>query len=298
MVLPDFLIVGAAKCGTTSLYNYLSQHDEIYLNKNKEPKYFVSKFLKFPLGGKGDNVTEELMVKSFKEYLSLFQPKQPHQITGEASVDYFFYADEVIEDIKSTLGDVKIIIMLRNPTERAFSAYKHLVRDVRETESFEKGLKLEHEREKRNYEFIWYYKKAGFYYESVKKYKENFSKVHVINFDDFIEETNRVMEELFIFLKVNPKFSIEKSTIYNKTGSPKSKFLQRALVGSPNQIMRKAGRFLFSKRRRKKIREILENKNLNDKGLYLREDTRAKLDEIYANDLRLLKDDFGINLMK
>jgi len=297
MALPDFLIVGAAKCGTTSLYNYLSAHDEIYLNKNKEPKYFVSKILDFPLKGKGDDLTEELMVKDFKEYKLLFEEKKPFQITGEASVDYLFYAEEVIPQIKKCLKkDIKIIIMLRNPVERAFSAYKHLLRDVRETESFEKALELEDIRIKQNYEFIWYYKKAGFYYKDVKLYVDNFKHVKILSFDDFTRNTQTVLNEVFEFLGVASLSDIQTDKIFNKTGAPKSKILQKALTGSPDQLSRKVGRFLFPARIRNQIRDYLERKNLNDKKIVLDLKTRKELDKIYEEDLKKIKDDFGIIL--
>jgi hypothetical protein len=294
--LPDFLIVGAAKSGTTSLYNYLKQNKQIFLPENKEPKYFVSKILKYPLGGKGDNLTEELMIKDFENYLSLFKQKKDNQICGEASVDYLYYADHVAPLIRQKLGDVKIIIMLRNPVDRAFSAYKHLVRDVRENESFEKALELEQKRKFNNYEFIWHYKQAGLYYKSVKKYYQTFTNVKVIIFEEFVINPKTTLNEVYKFLGVNIDNNVDTKKIYNKTGKPRFKTLQKALKGNPNQLSRKVGRHLFPKKYRIIIRDFLEVKNIKEKDLVLKKETSKLLEEFYKEDIYLLDREFGIKL--
>jgi hypothetical protein len=296
--LPDFLIVGAAKCGTTSLYNYLSQHKDIFLPDNKEPKYFVSNIIDFPLGGKGDDLTEELMVKDFEEYKRLFKPKTESQISGEASVDYFFYAKEMAPLIKEKLGDVKILIMLRNPITRAFSAYNHMIRDVRETESFEKALILEENRKSKNYEFVWYYKSAGLYYENLKIFKRTFSNIKVILFDDFKSNTRNTVAEVCEFLGVDTDFNPDISKTYNSTGYPKSKLLQKILKGSPNQLTRQFFKTIFAKKQRLFIRHYLESLNLKKERKILSNDTYDQLLKYYEEDLKMLKKDFKIELIK
>lgn len=295
---PDFLIAGAAKCGTTSLYNYLSQHSEIFLPENKEPKYFVSRILDFPMGGKGDEVTEELMIKDFAEYINLFEPKTENQICGEASVDYFFYAKKVAPLIKDELGDIKIIIMLRHPVLRAFSAYKHLIRDVRETESFEKALLLEEHRKRENYEFIWFYKTSGLYYENLSVFKSVFSQVKVILFDDFVANPKKTVTDVCEFLDVSTDFDPNISNAFNSTGSPKSKTLQKLLKGSPNQITRKFLKSLLPKKQRLLLRHYLENQNLKKESVVLDKETYDQLLLFYAEDLEMLKNDFNIDLKK
>ncbi len=177
--LPNFLIVGAAKSGTTALYHYLSQHPEIYMSPLKEPKFITSNFLKFPFQGPGDNEVEKMIVKSFDRYCDLFKGVKNEKAIGEASADNLYYYEQAIFYIKKYIGNPKIIIILRNPIERAYSAYLHLVRDERETLSFKEALAEEEKRRKQNWEFIWFYKNVGFYFNQVKAYLENFTQVKV-----------------------------------------------------------------------------------------------------------------------
>jgi hypothetical protein len=161
--LPNFLLVGA-----TAIAGYLSQHPDIYVSPIKEPKFFTSQFLRFPLQGPGDSFVENFTIKTFDAYKQLFRRVKDEKAIGDASVDNLYFHKEVIPLIKSCLGDVKIIIVLRNPVERAFSAYKNLLRDSRETLSFEEGLNRERDRRQRGYEYIWRYLDLGFYYRQVR----------------------------------------------------------------------------------------------------------------------------------
>ena len=280
-ILPNFFIVGAAKAGTTSLYNYLEQHPDIFLPKNKEPKYFVNEFLNLPQNGNGDKLTYDLMIKSFNEYVDLFDKKKPNQICGEASVDYLYYSEKVIPLIKEKIQDPKIIIMLRDPISRAFSAYKHLIRDVRETESFERGLELENERINNNYEFIWHYKQASLYYDDVKNYLHSFNNVKIIIFEEFVKDPQRTMKDV---LEVEDNFVAQVGEKYNFTGKPKNKGLQKLLKGSPNNPLRKIFKFLINENLRLKIRNKLEKFNISQEKIKLLPETKNNLSTIFEDD--------------
>ena len=134
--LPNFLIVGAAKSGTSSLHNYLNQHPDIFLPtynihgvKVKEPRFLISKLVK-------DRLHEGIW--TLEEYQSLFFNCVDYSAVGESTVLYLYYYEEAIKNIKKYLGNnIKIIIMLRNPIERAYSAYNFLVRrGIKEKLSF------------------------------------------------------------------------------------------------------------------------------------------------------------------
>ncbi|TPV34956.1 sulfotransferase [Paucihalobacter ruber] len=294
--LPDFLIVGAAKAGTTSLFYYLEEHPEIFLPKIKEPKYFMSKILNLPQNGKGDDLTHELMIKSQTDYFRLFSSKSSTQICGEASVDYLYYSRDVIPLIKENIGLPKIIIVLRDPTIRAFSAYKHLIRDVRENETFEEGLKLEDHRIKSNYEFIWHYKKAGLYYENVKDYIEAFPNVKVIIFEEFINNTQNTLKELYSFLGVDSEFTPLLKKKYNVTGKPKSKALQKLLKGSPNIWLRKVLKKTFNEKTRSFMREKLEGFNISNYNQVMEKHTKQMLIDYYKDDKKKLEQLLEIKL--
>jgi len=172
---PNFLIVGSARAGTTSLYNYLSQHPEVYFGA-KEPKFFSSQVIKFPLNGPGDEEMEKkIYIKDFQNYKKLFSKVLSEKAIGEASADTLYYHKQTIPLIKKYLGNPKIIIMLRNPIDRAFSAHSTLALAKRETLTFSQALEQENKRIKDNWEFIWHYKKTGLYFKQVKDFLENFS---------------------------------------------------------------------------------------------------------------------------
>ena len=113
----DFFIVGAPKAGTTSLYHYLNEHPEISMSSQKEPDYFSDADIQNEGMYYGKN-----RIDTIKKYHSLFDDNSESKLKGEASVSYLFYKN-VPQKIKAYNPDSKIIIMLRNPIERAFSHY-------------------------------------------------------------------------------------------------------------------------------------------------------------------------------
>jgi|YelNatPaOPRAMG01_1025707.scaffolds.fasta_scaffold05748_7 hypothetical protein len=249
--LPNFLIVGAAKSGTTSLSYYLKQHRQIYISPIKEPKFFTAQFLKFPLKGIGDDVVERHIIKTFEDYKKLFKWVTPERkAIGEASVDNLYYHENAIKQIKKYLGDPKIIIILRNPISRAFSAYTHLVRDDREKLSFEEGLQAERERMNDNWEFMWFYKDVGLYHAQVKDYLENFSNVKIYLTDDLEEKPLEILKDIFKFLEVDDEFVPDVSVKYNVSGVPKRKVYAKISknLNTLGSFLEKRVNYLFPKK--------------------------------------------------
>lgn len=116
--LPTFLIIGAPKTGTTSLYNYLAQHPEIQMSSVKEPNFFAPYL---------DAAHEQRRIGDLRSYMSLFDPKAA--VRGEASTPYAAYPlrQGVPERIKALIPDVKLIYVVRDPIERTVSHYNHFV---------------------------------------------------------------------------------------------------------------------------------------------------------------------------
>ena len=259
--LPNFLIVGAAKCGTTSLSHALNQHKDIFISNPKEPKYLSYSFLKEKYSGPGDDFTKKKAIKTFEAYQSLFKKAKEHQIKGECSVDNLYYHEFVVPIIKETIGDPKIIIMLRNPANRAFSAYSHLIRDSRETLSFEKALKKEKERIDNGFEFIWAYKEASMYYESVKTYLENFSNVKVIVFEEFMKNKEEGLIDVLEFLECDTT-SIQNIRFeqQNISGKPKKKWINRLLLR--DSILKYIVKAIMPETKRQSLKQKMIKKNI------------------------------------
>jgi hypothetical protein len=222
--LPNFLIVGAAKAGTTAIASFLEQHPDIYMSMIKEPKFISSHFLDFPLKGPGDDFVEAFTVKKLEEYHELFRNVHREKAVGEASVENLYYHKQSIPVIKRLLNDPKIIIILRDPVSRAFSAYKMMVRDGRETLTFEEALRQEQQRREENWEYLWFYTAVGRYYQQVNAYLEAFTHVKIMFFDDFKEDPLAFMKELYGFLEVNDSFKPHVELKINASGRLQNAF--------------------------------------------------------------------------
>lgn len=233
-MLPNFLIIGAAKCGTTALYYYLKQHPEISFPKLKEPKFFSSTGEVFPHNGVGDISIDKYAVKSFDQYQKLFSKIKNKRI-GEASPDSLYFHKRTAKLIKEKLGDIPIIIVLRNPSERAFSAYMYLKRDSRESLSFLDGLKAEEKRLENNWDYIWGYKKCGLYHEQVHTFLNEFTNVKIILQEDLHSNTKKVLTQLFNFLNVAENFESNSNLQHNVSGIPNNIFSRFLL--SRNNIL-------------------------------------------------------------
>ena len=199
MALPNLFIVGTAKSGTTSLHNYLHQHPNVFMCNPKEPHYLINQEIginRIPVG-----------ITNFIEYTDLFSEGEDKKYRGESSVMYLMYPEIVIPKIKDQFGeDSKIIIMLRNPVERAYSGFQHVKRyNVKENyPEFKPAWDIS---EKRYFDHdemtpASRYKELGLYYKQVKSYLEQFKNVHIIIYDDYKKDFQKEMNKVFDFLEI------------------------------------------------------------------------------------------------
>ncbi|HZA66279.1 MAG TPA: hypothetical protein VE592_04975, partial [Geminicoccaceae bacterium] len=133
--LPNFVVAGAAKCGTTSLFHYLKQHPDVFLPAQKELHYFAYDHLSRNSGGPGGARSLDFACATREAYEAHYRAAGSQVAIGEVSPSYFYF-DEVSERIETELCAPKIVIILRDPIEKAYSQYMHLVRDNRETLPF------------------------------------------------------------------------------------------------------------------------------------------------------------------
>ncbi len=224
---PDFFIVGAAKSGTTSLYNYLTQHPSVFMPVNKEPYFF---------GGRRE--TESQI--DLEEYLKLFEGVPQSMSAGEASTTYLFLQNAAYK-IKRFQPRANIIMVLRNPVDRAYSQYWHNFRNGYVHSSFDEELQAEEKRLRCGWDGFFpdahapaYYLKSGHYAEQVSRFLEVFGKdsVRVYLFEDLISNARGICRDVFSFLGVDPNFPIEAERVYNVSGPVRSATLSRLLTRS------------------------------------------------------------------
>ena len=289
--LPNFLIVGAAKAGTTSLYHYLKEHPEIYLcNERKELRFFSS--MKGNFQGPGDDNVNSSIIKTLDDYIEHFKHAQMEHTIGDVSPDYLYYYSNSIKNIKKVIIDPKIIIILRNPIDRTYSHWSHFVRDYREKLSFMEALNAEKERMRKRWEWAWFYKDVGLYYKQVKAYLENFDQVKIYLFDDLKKDTLGLVQDIYRFLGVEDSFvptSISKK--FNVSGVPKNRFLQRFLLhdNTFRKILRSAVRVLVPNgEKRQKIVLKLRRGNLKKEPMPL--EAREYLRDFFKEDILMLQD--------
>ena len=284
-VLPNFLVVGAAKAGTTSIYRYLSQHPEVYMSPIKEPKFFTSTGLKFPHNGPGDSMVDAGIVRDFSSYKALFNDVDNQKAVGEASADNLYYYFIAIPNIYKYIRETRIIIILRNPVERAYSAYLHLVRDGRENLGFKEALEAEDRRKKNNWEFIWFYKDVGYYYSQVKAYLDAFGqdKVRIYFFEQLKSDALGLMQDIYRFIGVRDDF-IPQIRRYNVSGIQRSQFINR-LLSSPSMFKRIIKRLLPEKAGKDLS---LALRRINLKKPEMEPELKELLTESYSDDIRLL----------
>lgn len=239
--LPNFFIVGAARSGTTSLDRYLSQHPEIYLSPKKETHFFAADH--FPLClGPGDNRLTRLLIRDEDQYTRLFASTSGAKAIGESSV-FYLYFPTTAERIAQTIPDAKILILLREPVARTYSAYTFTLRDGRENLTLEEALRQEEERKRQGWEPIWWYKELSLYYKQVKHYLEVFGtqQVKVLLYDELFANPEQKLREVFAFLGVREDVVIDTSVRYNVSGFPKSRrfyTLLDNLIYNPNALER------------------------------------------------------------
>lgn len=178
--------------------------------------------------GQGDDHLNKGIIYDLKTYEELFKEvaSTVHEI-GESSVFYLYFHDVVIPQMKQAVPDAKIIISLRNPIDRAYSAFMHLVRDSREPLSFWEGIQEIEARKSQHYEPIWDYIGCGYYNAAVRHFQDAFGRdnVKVLIYDDILADIAVVMKDIFQFLEVHPDVAIDTSLKHNVSGIPKHRWL-------------------------------------------------------------------------
>lgn len=230
--LPNFILAGFPKCGSTSLYYYLGAHPEVFVPKQKELHYFTASQLMALDQGKDDAEVLRFHIENLKDYQACYKEVGSEKAIGDISPSYANYP-EVFESIKSTLGnDTKVLVMIRNPINRTYSNYLHLVREGREELSFYDALMAEESRKQQKYSDFWYYTANSMYADKIKALKNVFDSVMVINFEAFIKDVSGQMTTIYNFLGVDPSFVAENvDTQFNPGGVYKQNPITRFIFG-------------------------------------------------------------------
>lgn len=197
---PNFFIIGASKCGTTSLAKWLSDHPQVYMSPVEEPHYF-------------NRDLNHMNIPRKDEYLNLFEgANEAHQAIGEASTHYLF-SEVAVPEIESTVSDSRYIVMVRNPIEMAHSLHEQRYFSGNEhIEDFETAWEKSDRRLQRKDVTFWCREPKLLAYTEVCKLGQQIERlyetvpeerVHVIIFDDLEENASREFQETLQFLDLD-----------------------------------------------------------------------------------------------
>lgn len=234
--IPNFFILGAAKCGTTALYKYLLQHPNVYFPVNKEPQFFSND----TLYGRG----MEFYSKRF------FWSSTREQAIGDATPHYIYYekaAKRIYHDLPE--ASHRFIVILRDPVQRAYSLYWNMTHEGYENLSFEDALDQEALRMKRlpfdgSGSIRFQYFDSGLYSRQLNNYFRYFdrSKFLIIFQEDLDRDPASTMNSIMDFLNLE-RLELNFNHHHNVAGTPRSRFLQ-SLVRRPSQFRKTLGKFL------------------------------------------------------
>jgi len=283
MKLPTFVVIGAPKSGTTSLYFYLRQHPDIYLPKTKELHYFSFPDLGMSSSGPGDAAVLSGLCQTWEQYTEQYTNVSNQSAIGDISPSYLYYSSSA-RKIFETLGSVKIIVIVRNPVDKAYSQYMHMVREGLETLSFSDAIAAESGRREQGWGDIWRYAESSLYADRLNEFITVFGKenVKIILFDDFIKDTSSILTDLLRYIGVDPKVEISTNETFNRTGTPRSAYISD-ILRTPGFLKNLVKRVLPVELRHK-LRNWLMNINTGDKP-ELPQDLRISLLNYFHDDI-------------
>lgn len=266
MNMPHFIVLGGHKCGTSSLHNYLAQHPEIYMPRIKGTDFFNRE-------GSSETIT------SIERYQAFYQEMTNEKIAGEVSSVYL-YSKGACDAIKKYLPEAKLIAVLRNPVERAFSHFNQLP---------------ETKKRDRNFSEIFDEKKVlrnGFYSTPLNMYFDSFGRdrIKILLFDSLRNDKKCFFYSIFQWVGVNPNFMPDTSIVTRQGGEIKNQAVKNIFNG--NNILHSTAGFLLRPFTTPDQRRDLykKTKNMFMQKNELPEQLRKQLIDFYREDILQLQD--------
>jgi hypothetical protein len=239
--LPNFFIVGAGKAGTTSLHRYLRQHPQIYMSPVKEPSYFAPEIRGNALGKAFErhvrrqsrelpkHLKDGLPVKplgwlasDWDDYLRLFQRAEAETAIGEASAGYL-WSETAAANIQARIPNARIVMILRDPAERAFSQYLHQLAVGLTKSTFRQHIEACMRGGPRELGIHYPFLEIGLYYRQVQRYLELFprDRIRIYWFEEDWRQPARLLRDLFEFLEVDAGFQPDIARKYLERRAPR-----------------------------------------------------------------------------
>lgn len=289
---PDFFVVGAPKCGTTSLCDYLGQHPDCFIPNIKELHYF------------GADLTGDRAVTSLEDYLALFEGYDS-KVCGDGST-WYLYSGSASTEIYDHNPEAKIVVMLRNPIDVMCALHNQMLFDGvnEDIQDFREALLAEDDREKgrriprscKRREALLYTRVVRFCAQ-IKRYFDVFgeSSVHVIIYEDFSKDTQKEFFRAAKFLELDPQF-VPEFRIKNARKYVRSPMLRFAIrAATRHGRVLKGVPFLGGALRSMRLRAISLN-TVFEPGAPLNSEFRHKLSKDFSDEINSLSELLGRDL--
>lgn len=258
--MPTFLVIGAARSGTTSLYLYLRQHPKVFMCGTKETNFFAFEEQALDYQGPGAEFVNN-SVATLESYQRLFDEAPDDAAVGEVSPLYLYSANAP-QRIRARLPRVRLIAILRNPIEQAYSHYLYARKEAIEPlADFVAALDAQETRRAARWQPLFQYSDFPRYNVQLRRYLEHFGRdqMKLLLYEDFATDPLRVMQDIFRFIGVDDKLVPDMSYRANPGGIPKSEFWQ-SVVMRPNTASKFLGSLLPMETRRR-VRDALSRAN-------------------------------------
>lgn len=302
MTLPTFFVVGAQKAGTTSLYAMLAQHPEVFMSTPKEPGYFIRGFddaerwqtLKRPTpdGGVQSLSEVDLGIYTRDDYEALFASTVAGtaQHRGDASTPYL-PSPNAARRIHQTVPDARIVIALRDPVGRAYSAWNYnFSRGKERAQTFETALEEELAGTRDDWIYGWRYLNTGLYSQHLRRYLDLFGedRILILKFEDFRTDSQAVFDRVCDFLAL-PRVAInagERENVTVRHSSATLSAIRNAFhrPGLLKSIMKPLMPAAMRKGLQRDVTRLVDK--FANKPEAMRPETRARLCDYFAEDCR------------
>jgi len=234
--MPNFLIIGAGKSGTTSIYHYLKQHPDVYMSPVKDPLSFAFAGQHVTWAGPGNTPLISRAITALEDYQSLFRQGSDRRALGEASSAYLYYP-AAAERLRQLVPDAKLIVILRCPADRAYSNWLHARRTGDEpVTDFARALAAEPERISAGWSHFYHYRAKGLYFRQLSHWMTLFPREQFLLslYEDLQQDPEQLMRRIFKFVGVEPDFPVDMHKKFNVSGGRMGTRVQHLLrSGSP-----------------------------------------------------------------
>jgi Sulfotransferase family len=286
VTLPDFLVIGAYKAGTTSLHHYLRGHPQIFVPERKEPSFFAFDRLDDPGREQRLNPLWSAAVRDLRAYEALFSGAVSGQRVGEVSPEYL-KNPHAVDRIADRIPHVQLVAVLRDPVERAFSDFLMYRRDGREdTTDFAVALDRQEERRAGGLA-TGQYVITGFYGRQLAPYYRCFGRdrIRVVLSEDLHDDRAGTLAALFGFLGVEPGVTVAEEREFNRSGVPSNAAVRLAYAARRRvaPVLRGAVPAAVKQRADALLQRGLHRPHMS-------EETRARLRAVYRDDILALQD--------